>query len=162
MSALSPVVSLEKKVYRMMHEGLVEGLEGRPARLSYTSPFSITFYRRIDPSEAGPSSLDLLLVQRREVLPCLGLEAELMALDDEARRPRGGDGLGNLLDLVEGKPELLSLLLEERRRKLRTFLEDGLGLLGNWPELRFDDEISEFPRVFGGFIPETNKRIGHA
>jgi hypothetical protein len=162
MGALSSVVSLKEKVNRVMYKGLVKGFKGRATRLSYAPPLPVALNRRVDPAEARPSSLDLFLVERREMLSCFGLEAELVTLDDEAGGARGDNGLGNLLYLVEGEPELLSLLLEERRRKLRAFLEDSLGLLGHGTKLGFNDELSEFPWVLGGFVSEANKRIGHA
>lgn len=95
------------------------------------------------------------------MFPGFGLEAELMALYHESRLPVLNHLMSNLLDLVEGKPELLSLLLEEGRLEVGLLGESELGFIGDRPELGFDEKFSELRRVRCGFVPQLHKRIFH-
>ena len=125
MSSLRPIVRLEEDMERVVDERFIERLEDVSTGLARAPVFawSLRILRGgVDPAVAGSPDLDLALVEGREMFPGFGLEPELVAFDDESGRAIGHDFLRNLLHLVEGKPELCRLLLEERRLELRTFL----------------------------------------
>lgn len=141
----------------MVYKRLVNGQKLGPARLLDLLATDICVD---EPAPTLAPALDLRLVERFEVLPSLGINSKLSSLDHEPWLPLGDDGLGYLLDLVEGNVELFTLALKELRTELRAFLESDSSLGRDGSESSFYKQLGELGRVRLRCFPELQNRIG--